>query len=274
VAEAKQRGLKFDEKTAREQTLITALTVKTYRQRFLDRVDHPAGSAPSTGYIALGLAAEDYPADENTDAMIIELAGRQHLDGSWTAFGHRPPLEYSRISATALAVRALQLYGPPGMKPRLQRQIDKARAWLQAASPASNSDRAFKLLGLSWAGGEPQEIEAEVHALEKQQRQDGGWAQQPSMESDAYATGLTMFALHTGGNVSTDHPSYERGVQYLLGTQLDDGSWHVKSRSFPFQPYFESGFPHGHDQWISAMATGFATVALVRTLPAKGDVGR
>jgi hypothetical protein len=29
-----------------------------------------------------------------------------------------------------------------------------------------------------------------------------------------------------------------------------------------FQPYFESGFPHGHDQWISAAATAWATMAL------------
>jgi hypothetical protein len=36
----------------------------------------------------------------------------------------------------------------------------------------------------------------------------------------------------------------------------------VKSRSFPFQPYFESGFPYGPDQWISAAGTSWATMAL------------
>lgn len=274
VGEAKQRGIKFDEKTAREQIQITAFTVKTYRERFLERVDHPAGSAPSTGYIALGLAAENYPADENTDAMIIELAGRQHTDGSWTAFGHRPPLEYSRISATALAIRAIQLYGPPGMKDSLARKVDKARQWLLAAKPVSNTENAFRLLGLGWAGGARQEVEAEVTALLKDQREDGGWSQQPTMESDAYATGLTLFALHTGGNLPVENESYQRAVDYLLRTQLADGSWHVKTRSFPFQPYFESGFPHGHDQWISATATGFATVALLRAAPIQGSPAR
>ena len=267
VAEAKQRGLTYDAQTAREQTQITALTVKTYRDRFLERVDHPAGSAPSTGYIALGLAAEDYAPDEITDAMIFELAGRQHTDGSWTAFGHRPPMEYSRISGTALAIRAMQLYGPPGMKPQLARRIERGLTWLRAAKAESNSDRAFRLLGLAWAGGKQLEVRAEANALLGQQRQDGGWSQLPTMNSDAYATGLTLYALHTSNQLSANDPSYERGLAFLLRTQEADGSWHVKSRSFPFQPYFESGFPHGHDQWISAMATGFSAVALMRALP-------
>ena len=57
--------------------------------------------------------------------------------------------------------------------------------------------------------------------------------------------------------------AYRQGIQYLLNTQLEDGSWYVRSRSIPFQPYFESGFPHGHDQWISAAATNWAAMALV-----------
>ena len=273
VAEARLRGLAVNERIAREQVQVTAFTVKTYRERFLERVDHPAGSAPSTGYIALGLAAEDYPADESTDAMIIELAGRQHTDGSWTAFGHRPPLEYSRISATALALKAMQLYGPPGMKAQLDQRIDKARQWLLAAKAESTSDRSFRLLGLAWAGGADEAVQEEIAALRKQQRADGGWSQLPTLDSDAYATGLALFALSTGGKLPADDERYQRGIEFLLKSQLADGSWHVKTRSFPFQAYFESGFPHGHDQWISASATGYAAVALMRALPAKGNAG-
>jgi hypothetical protein len=54
----------------------------------------------------------------------------------------------------------------------------------------------------------------------------------------------------------------QRGIRFLMNTQLEDGSWYVKSRSHPFQPYFESDFPHGHDQWISAAATNWAVMAL------------
>ncbi|PYU94591.1 MAG: hypothetical protein DMG08_07215 [Acidobacteria bacterium] len=44
--------------------------------------------------------------------------------------------------------------------------------------------------------------------------------------------------------------------------QLEDGSWYVKTRALGFQPYFDNGFPHGVDQWISGAATGWATMAL------------
>ena len=81
-----------------------------------------------------------------------------------------------------------------------------------------------------------------------------------------YETGLALFALHRGADRSPDDEVYQSGTAFLLDTQCDDGSWHVKSRTRKFQPYFESGFPHGHDQWISAAATAWASMALMFTL--------
>ena len=51
-----------------------------------------------------------------------------------------------------------------------------------------------------------------------------------------------------------------------MSTQLEDGSWYVRNRSIPFQPYFESGFPHGDHQFISAAGTNWATQALARSI--------
>jgi hypothetical protein len=267
VGEARRHGVAVDEQSAREQIQVTVLVVKSARARLLQRVDHPLNSAPSAGYIALGLAAENYPADETTDAMIIELAGRQTPEGSWTAFSHRPPLEYSRISATALAVRAMHAYGPAGLKEAFDRRVDRARTWLVAVQPKTNSEHAFRLLGLAWSRAEKEPIQSQAAALVKQQHDDGGWSELPEVASDAYATATTLYALREGGAVAAADPAYARGVEYLLRTQLDDGSWHVKTRALPLQPYFESGFPHGPDQWISATATGFAAAALMSTLP-------
>jgi N-acyl-D-amino-acid deacylase len=86
------------------------------------------------------------------------------------------------------------------------------------------------------------------------------------MESDAYATGSVLTALLRDGSKSTD-TVIKRGVDYLLDSQLEDGSWHVATRAKPFQPYFETGFPHEKDQFISTAATGWATIALALTLP-------
>jgi hypothetical protein len=51
-------------------------------------------------------------------------------------------------------------------------------------------------------------------------------------------------------------------LKYLLSTQASDGTWHVRTRALPIQPYFESGYPYEHDQWISGAAAAYATMAI------------
>ena len=109
--------------------------------------------------------------------------------------------------------------------------------------------------------GHPIRIDHQIKQLLSLQRQDGGWAQTPGLASDAYGTATTLYTLHELGTPASD-AAYRRGIAYLLKTQLADGSWHVPSRAPKFQPYFQSGFPHDHDQWISAAATAWATMAL------------
>jgi len=89
-----------------------------------------------------------------------------------------------------------------------------------------------------------------------------------SMGSTAYATGRALVALQAASLPVSD-PAYQRGVQFLLNTQQDDGSWYVKTRALGFQPYFDNGFPYAYDQWISAAGTSWATMAL--TLASQGS---
>jgi hypothetical protein len=81
------------------------------------------------------------------------------------------------------------------------------------------------------------------------------------MGSDPYQTGQVLYALHASGVPATS-TVYRRGVDYLLRNQLEDGTWFVQSRGFAFQPYFDTGFPHGTNQFISAAATAWAAIAL------------
>jgi mono/diheme cytochrome c family protein len=103
--------------------------------------------------------------------------------------------------------------------------------------------------------------------LLSQQRKDGGWAQLPKLESDAYATGQALYALSRGVKHPTTSRDWQQGLRFLLGTQHDDGSWHVVSRAYPFQPTMDSGFPHGRDSWISAAGTSWAVLAMTEALP-------
>ena len=89
------------------------------------------------------------------------------------------------------------------------------------------------------------------------------------MESDAYATGTALHALLETGCLAPEDAASRRAALFLLERQEADGSWHVVSRSDPFQTYFETGFPHGEDQFISTSASAWATIALLHWLPRK-----
>ena len=137
---------------------------------------------------------------------------------------------------------------------------------MQSQSPVRNEERVKRLLGLAWAGAKAEILFAAALQLRADQLPDGGWAQVPGFPSDAYATGQTLYALNQAAGIRSNDPVYLKGVSFLRRTQLEDGSWHVRSRSVKFQPYFESGFPHGDDQWISATGSAWAAMALTLAL--------
>jgi hypothetical protein len=124
-------------------------------------------------------------------------------------------------------------------------------------------NRTWRLAGLAWGGENQEATQQAMRELLATQKPDGGWSDIDTMESSAYATGRALHALRVAG-LSASNQAYERGVQYLLKTQQEDGSWFVQSRAMTFQPYFDSGFPHGYNQWISAAATSWATLALTQ----------
>ncbi|MDQ5978102.1 MAG: PSCyt1 protein, partial [Verrucomicrobiota bacterium] len=180
---------------------------------------------------------------------------------------YRPPMEDGPIEAVAFGIRALQLYPVRGREAECRDRIGRAQAWLARAQPVTFGQQLFQLLGLGWAGESRAALQPLARAILRQQRPDGGWAQLDGLESDAWATGQALYTLATSGTLQVSDPAYRRGTAFLLRTQFDDGSWYVRSRAWPFQPQFESGFPHGKDQWISAGGTAWAAMALLLTQP-------
>jgi squalene cyclase len=149
----------------------------------------------------------------------------------------------------------------------VKERIGKARTWLAKSRPADTEDSVFRLWGLNYAAAQIEVTKVAAKELLAAQRADGGWAQIDALPSDAYATGSALVALHEAGGLPTDDPAYRSAVAFLLRTQKDDGTWFVASRSRPFQPYFESGFPYGKDQFIAVAASGWAAAALALALP-------
>lgn len=258
TALARERGWAVNQDIARQQKSAGATMIKMLSEIIKTKPEGVPDPPIVVGYYLLGLHAEGYAADETTTDMVRLIAAQQLSSGGFHGMAARQPMESSDITATALAMRAMQLYGGPESSDAIAR----AAAWLKNASPANNEDRAMRLLGLSWGRAERTLIERAAREILAEQHPDGGWSQTAYLETDAYATGQSLVALWESGIIPAADDAYRRGTDYLLRTQLADGSWLVRTRSFPFQPLKESGFPHGRHQWISAAGTSWAAMAL------------
>jgi ankyrin repeat protein len=265
AATARKKGFRVDEPTVQAQLRDTAVYLESWRERYLQDISIPGG-LDTTGYILAGLASVSYPPDAATDSMARFLMRRQVSDGGWRIGTQRPPIESSDIEATALALRSLLIYAPRPQKSEYAKVIQRGTTWLTLAQPKSTEDHVFQLLGLSWASQNKAALRKAARDLIALQKPDGGWSQVPTLPSDAYATGQALTALAESGVIAVTERVYQDGVRFLLKTQLEDGTWYVRSRANPVQPYFDSEFPHGTDQFISAAATNWATIALMHAL--------
>jgi squalene cyclase len=225
------------------------------------------GGVTRAGYAMLTLEVGGKTRDEVTDAVTEYLLKKDESRDHWRGSSNRPPSEASEFTSTYLALRALTAYGKEGQKDRIAARVRKARRWLEATTPKDTEDRVFRLLALKAASSPEELIRKASDDLLKTRRDDGGWSQLDGGTSDAYATGSALVALHWAGQLATDSPVYRDGLKFLIADQRKDGSWFVASRSKPFQPYFESGFPYGKDQFISMAATSWAVTALSLSCP-------
>ncbi len=265
---ARARGIAVNEAAAQ------AAAERTFR--FLSdvdaaaRIEHLIDPALSEGYALLGAHAAGVAPNLSTALYARHIARAQQAGGNWATFDARPPHSAGLFVATAVAARAVGAYLPAAQRPGV---LEKAKRWLLSTAPEATEDLTYRLLGLQWTGATEGERSAAARALLTAQRPDGGWAQLPAMqESDAYSTGQALYALRQAGGVGAAEAAFQRGIEWLLKTQAGDGSWHVKSRiqtKAPVSPpYFESGFPYGHDQYLSCAATSWAVMALSEALPA------
>jgi ankyrin repeat protein len=265
VAAARRKGIAVDEKAAAETAKATRLQFVAKAEGMLERSDPPAVEILT--YALSALLDDGVQPDRITDAMVHNIAAQQLGEGYWAYKGIvRPPTADHMFTNAAFAIRAFKQYAPPARQREYDERIARAAKALSSAEPSTTEDAVAQLLGLKWAGADPAKVQRLVKGVVALQRADGGWGQTPLLPSDAYATGTALYALSHCG-VSTGSAESRKAVAFLLKTQAADGSWHVVSRAPKFQPYFEGGFPYGHDQWISQWATGWATIALSQTLP-------
>jgi ankyrin repeat protein len=267
---ARERGVPVNETIAREMTkasfarlsdLDMAVQGYDYIDVFFD------------GWVLISASRAGVKPNLTTSAYSQFIASRQQPDGSWPTIDARPPQAHSPFAATAVCAEAMQWYLPARFKSEQETRLRQAREWLLKSPARTTEDLTYQLLGLFWTGADAKARQKTARQLLSEQRADGGWAQLPALDSDAYSTGEVLFALREGAGISTKEPAYQRGLRYLLKTQQPDGSWRIKSRLHPpapvSPPYVDSEFPEGHDQFISIMGTSWAVNAMLQAIPAK-----
>jgi ankyrin repeat protein/alpha/beta superfamily hydrolase len=269
---ARERGVSFDEKIARDSTATAFAYLKDLDAAVqgYDYIDvlfdgwalttaHAAGIRPSF----------------STAAYAQFIASRQLADGSWPTIDARPPQAHSPFAVTAVCAQAIRHYLPARLRDEQATRLWRTREWLLKAQPHTTEDRAFQFFGLRWTDADEEERRKAGRALLAEQREDGGWAQLAGLASDAYSTGEALVALREGVGLPINDPAYQRGLRFLLKTQQSDGSWRITSRLHPpapvSPPYVDTEFPDQHDQFISIMGTSWAVTAMVHALPAPAE---
>ena len=181
------------------------------------------------------------------DAIIKE----QDKDGFWKPGGQLPgqkrPLTETTQVSTMWCVLALDTLDPPnetGIESR-----DKALEWLKKTppngkDPAVSSEWYAARLLIEKKFGDPKQVEALRDKVLAAQHPDGGWGWLWADKSDAFGTGLSLYALSQVG-VPDSHPAIPQAWRFLIETQTDNGSWIVhgtktatKDKPHPFSSFW------------------------------------
>ncbi len=234
----------------------------------------PQGRGLNMGLPFLAVAARSLPSLEDGQKQSLkliaeEIVQKQQPDGSWEFFAtlRRPPINESQTTDAAWIIMALEGEAGPEASESQRAALQKAIAWLDAAKPSDlHQDKALKVL-LGARVGKPREtMQTTIDDLLASQRADGGWSQTvPEPKSDAFATGQTLYVLSLVG-YSAERPEIKRGIDFLVATQLPDGSWPMISRSTP------DGSPGSSKLLtpINCASASWATLGLARLAP-KGN---
>jgi hypothetical protein len=270
LSEAKSRGYAVNAETLADMTKWT-------KDRLLERIDKPRDTRPgwsmvNTPAMYLSLVAMTLPKQEAVSAEELKrIAGHllrhQETDGSWAwssapPVNRPPPFFESDEVATLLAYTVLSPHVPKDAKEKsdIRDSRDKAAAWLAKSTPTDTTQAIAYWLFRDVQSGKPaKDVQAGIDALLARQNKDGGWGQLKNVASDAYATGQAVYFLSLAG-VKGDRAELKRGVQFLVQTQKDDGSWPMKRRGNPGVTPGPNVVP------ITYFGSAWATMGLLRVV--------
>lgn len=279
LSEAQQRGFAIDEKYLDDKiesllgTKENLLASKIFPDPSGPPDPRPQGRGLNMGLPMLAVAARSRPSltegqKQSLQLIADEIVAKQQPDGSWEFFAglRRPPINESQTTDVAWIVMALAGESRADSREAQKASLAKAMAWLEAATPADlHQDKALKLILAARADKPREAMQPTIDELLALQRADGGWSQTvPEPTSDAFATGQTLYALSLAG-FTAERPEIQKAIDFLVATQLPDGSWPMLSRSTP------DGSPGSSKLLtpINCASASWATLGLSRLVPKK-----
>ena len=199
---------------------------------------------------------------------VLKVAKAQAEDGSWPIDVANPvgsPTTYGETLATYMAWDSLRRVSSPEIS--IARR--KAEERLLETKPDSVPNAAVLLLFHgSRRGNEADHLnayltnppphvggyEASLDFLRRAQTSDGGWGPYADSPPEAFDAALALLALAAFRTETGVPEMIQRGREFLIATQLRDGSWPATTR------------PSGGQSYAQQMSTtGWATLAMLAT---------
>ncbi|MGQ0428629.1 MAG: VWA domain-containing protein [Gammaproteobacteria bacterium] len=193
----------------------------------------PAGWA----FAGMALARANSMTGTKTDPALLKqldpLLKTQSKAGFFSESQPHLPVIHGAFDTTGNALVALDWASSHGGSPNLKPAATRALAWITTGVPLTTQAKVYKIMSLArFAPDKRDVIWSLVDKLASEQQPDGGWKETPEMTgSNAFATGQVLYAYKQAG-VSVLSPTFRRGVDYLLKTQVnntspDNGIWYA-----------------------------------------------
>ena len=182
-----------------------------------------SGNTDTMSMLLLGLGGNRHGGEEWKKVFSEALLNNQRPNGLWYACGQLPaqkrPLEETNRVSSKRAMLALLRQGYDPRRFNLKSMVSPNTLTV------STEAIAVRLLLLKY--GSPTSVLESTKKLLQRQNTDGvlGWIS--GQASDALATGITLYALRVVGTGDAVCDALGAGDQFLIRTQLEDGSWRV-----------------------------------------------
>ena len=220
---AKNAGHKIDEELFQKQSkwalefCDSNLNAKTMKRD---------GAGTDTIYQMLlsGIAVTE---PDTTDSLATLLTTLQEPDGSFKPAGQlpsqkRPVLETTHVSTGWAAI----MYNDIGSK-QYQGAADNALKYSMSDFRGDSTEWLAVKSILDHQQQHSKSESATLARLLESQQDDGGWGWDHTNTSDAFATGVALYAISRCDGIN--QTVIEKAREFLIRTQSDDGNWIVPS---------------------------------------------